>query len=102
MTAATTCSCTSALSNVPALARCVKARRSPTKSWQIAVLASLRPTICAPLADEAPRRASRGIQPNGTKGRADRAAFFVVLYLSSWVCRKAGAPDQIGQLVWLY
>jgi hypothetical protein len=26
----------------------VKARRSPTKSWQIVALANLRPTICAP------------------------------------------------------
>jgi hypothetical protein len=43
-----TCSCTSALSNVPASERCVKARRSPTKSWQIAALANLRPTIYAP------------------------------------------------------
>src|SRR5258707_2758249 len=48
MTAAMTCSCTSALSSVPALERCVKARRSPTKSWQIVALANLRPTICAP------------------------------------------------------
>src|SRR5690242_1279593 len=48
MTAAMTCSCTSALSSVPASELCVKARRSPTKSWQIAALANLRPTICAP------------------------------------------------------
>src|SRR4051794_11849767 len=49
MTAAMTCSCTSALSNVPVLVRCVKARRSATKSSPIVALANLRPTICAPL-----------------------------------------------------
>src|ERR1700761_2348044 len=47
--AVTTCSCTSALSSVPALAPCVKARRSATKSLPIAAPASLPPTICAQL-----------------------------------------------------
>src|SRR5258708_979439 len=81
MTAAMTCSCTSALSSVPALGRCVKARRSPTKSWQIVALANLRPTICAP----PDKRISSGPVhentvreiPTNRKGRADRAAFFI-------------------------
>src|ERR1700733_15627922 len=47
MMVATTCSCTSAPLSAPDLGRCVKARRSATKSLQIAALASLRPTICA-------------------------------------------------------
>jgi hypothetical protein len=36
----------------------VKARRSPTKSWQIAALANLRPTIYAPPAKRLLRGAS--------------------------------------------
>src|SRR5712691_4164202 len=77
MTAAMTCSCTSALSNVPALGRCVKARRSPTKSWQIAALANLRPTICAPPDERSSRTHVLEIASKQTKGRAHGAAFFI-------------------------
>src|ERR1700741_3791770 len=51
MTAARMCSCTSRLSSALALVRCVKARRSPTRSWPIAVPASRRPTTSAPPTD---------------------------------------------------
>src|SRR5262245_17370976 len=51
MTAARTCSCTSAPWSGPGLERCAKVRRSPTRSWPTAVQASRRPTICAFLAD---------------------------------------------------
>src|SRR5438128_3638380 len=80
MTAATTCSCTSVPLNAPALERCVKARRSPTKSWQIVALANPRPTIYAP----PDKRFPRGHEAFGNcseieKAAPDGAVFLLVL-----------------------
>src|SRR5882757_8896987 len=58
MTAATMCSYISVLWSGPDLERCVKARRSPTRSWRTAARASRRPTICAPRTKRFPCKAN--------------------------------------------
>src|SRR5258707_8252176 len=85
MTVATTCSSTSAPSSAPDLGRCVKARRSPTRSSPIAALASLRPTICAPPAkqDFASSFALRGILPEIKLKAAQVARPFVLQALGT-------------------
>src|SRR4051812_10030302 len=96
MTAATMCSCTSARSNAPALARCVKARRSPTRSWRTAALASLRPTISAPRASEAPRRTLAEFNRTGRKAVLVARPFFAWLAEMGSSTLSAGRRRLVG------
>src|SRR5262245_30194841 len=77
MMAATTCSCTSAPWNGRDLERCVKVRRSPTRSWRIVALASRRPTTCAPPTDDFRGFASRN-QSKDQEAADYRGLFYFV------------------------
>src|SRR4051812_17738417 len=100
MTAAMTCSCTSALSNVPGSGRCVKARRSPTKSSPIAALANLRPTISA-LPDKrffkAPTAALKNCPGYSERPHHNGAAFFLSARATSdRASEMPGADNAVG------
>src|ERR1700754_2832447 len=93
MTAATTCSYTSAPSNALDLEHCVKARRSPTRSWRTADRASRRPTICAPRTE----RFRPGVcLENPAQPQHKKKAALVTRPFSA--CKKCNADqDVVGQ-----
>src|SRR3954469_13974221 len=92
MTAATTCSSTSRPSSAPDLERCVKVRRSPTRSLPIAALASLRPTICAPPAkqDFAQAQGLRNFAGNETERPRSLRGLFVLIEGKFFACHDVG------------
>src|ERR1700722_11376204 len=86
MTVATTYSCISAPSNALALERCVKAKRSATKSSPIAVPANPPPTICAP-------RAKLGVTQEIRAARTSTAAIFGPVPTIS-ICKQKGRASR--------
>src|SRR5688500_1497082 len=75
--AATTCSFTSAQLSVPDSERCVKDRRSATKSSLIAVLENLQPTISARLVRQRPAPVDNQKITSEKRPRPQRGLFLV-------------------------